>query len=330
MPTPLRSTYGRRAAMRFVATALACLAAATHARAQDWPTRPIRVIVPYPPGGPSEIVVRAVAEQLTGTLGQPVVLDNRPGAGGNIGTDAAAHAPPDGYTWAVITDTVLTINPFVYKRMGFKREDFAAITYLADFTQMLVCNPSIGVKTVGELVARARASRMSYASGGYGVPGHMAMEMLLATAGVSMDHVPYKGPAPAMQDVIGGQVPCGFLATPTVAPQVKAGRLVALATSGARRSPMTQDVPTVAEAGYPGYDATFSLVLLVPRGTPDPLRQRIHDAVRAALARPEVVAKLTSSDQQAVGNSAADAEARLTRTAARWHEIVKKIDLQLD
>lgn len=184
--------------------------------------------------GPSDIVLRPVAQQQHETLRQPVVVDNRPGAGGNIGTSEAARAAPDGYTWLMATDGVVTANPHDYRRLGFRVEDLVPVTIVTHFNQMLVCNPSMGVKSLADLVGKARGETINYASGGPGVPGHLAMELLLEAAKVSMTHIPYKGPAPAMQDVMAGQVPCGFLAGPTVLPQVRAGKLVALAVSGAR------------------------------------------------------------------------------------------------
>jgi tripartite-type tricarboxylate transporter receptor subunit TctC len=186
------------------------------------------------------------------------------------------------------------------------------------------------VKTLAELLAKAKAQPLSYASGGYGVPGHLAMELLLAAAGVKMQHVPYKGPAPAAQDVMGGQVACGFLAGPTVLPHVRSGRLVALAVSGARRSPALPDVPTVAEAGHPGYDATFFLALVARRGTPAAVMARMHDALVDALRSPEVSETLRLTDQTVVGSTPEQAAARIAATARTWSAVAKRIDLRLD
>jgi len=182
------------------------------AHAQTWPDKPIRVIVPYPPAGPSDIVLRAAAEKMQVVLKQPIVLDNKPGAGGNLGAAEAARAAPDGYTWFWATDNVFTLNPHVYDKPGFKPDDLVPVTIASHFSQTLVCNPALGAKTLKDLIAKAKSEKLNYASGGAGVPGHLAMELLLSAAGVQMQHIPYKGPAPAAQDVIGGQVPCGFLA----------------------------------------------------------------------------------------------------------------------
>ncbi len=301
-----------------------------HASAQPWPERPLRVIVPLPPAGPSDIVLRGAAPKVQEILGQPLVIDNKPGANGNIGSAEAARANPDGYTWLWTTDTTLTVNPHVYARMPFKAADLQPVIRASAFSQTLVCNPNVGVKTVADLVKKARATPMNYASGGAGSPGHLTTELFSTAAGIQMTHVPYKGPAAAVQDMLGGQVECGFLAGPTVLPHVKAGRLVALAVSGARRSPLLPDVPTVAEAGYPGFDATFSLVLFAPRGTPAALVQKMHDAMVIALKTPELVERLRLSDQSVVAGDGAETAARLTQDAQRWGEVARRINLHLD
>ena len=186
------------------------------------------------------------------------------------------------------------------------------------------------MKTLAELVKKAKATPMTYASGGAGVPGHLAMELLLSSAGVEMQHIPYKGPAPATQDVIGGQVACGFLAGPTVLPHVRSGRLVALAVSGAKRSPVLPDVPTVAEAGYPGYDAGFMLVLFAPKGTPAPVVSAMHKAMVDALRMPDVVERLKQTDQDVVADRPAEAAATLEATSRQWGAGARKIGLKLD
>ena len=312
-----------------VAAAFSVTAAASFAQG-TWPDKPIRVVLPFTPGGPSDIVLRTAAEKMQPVLRQPLVIDNKPGAGGNIGAAEVARAAPDGYTWFWTTDSVFTVNPHVYKKLGFNPDQLVPVAIASSFSQTLVCNPSVGVKTVGELMKKAKADKLGYASGGSGFPGHLAMELLLSVAGADMQHVPYKGPAPAMQDVIGGQVPCGFLAGPTVLPHVKSGRLVALAVSGARRSPVLPDVPTVAESGYPGYDATFMLALYAPKGTPEPVMASFRKALVDALKTPEVVEKLKATDQEVVGSTPAEAAAVIAATSKKWGAVAKKIDLQLD
>lgn len=295
-----------------------------------WPDKPVRVIVPLPPGGPSDIVLRTALEKMQPVLKQTLVLDNKPGAAGNLGAAEAARASPDGYTWLWTTDTLITVNPHVYQRLGFKPEDLQPVMRASSFSQTLVCNPAVGVKTVAQLVAKAKAAPMSYASGGAGSPGHLATELFSTTAGITMTHVPYKGPAPAMQDVIGGTVECGFLAGPTVLPHVRSGRLLALAVSGAQRSALLPEVPTVAESGYPGFDATFSLVLFAPRGTPEPIVNAMHTAMANALRLPDVVDKLRQSDQVVVAASPAQTAARLAEDSKTWGAVAKRIGLSQD
>lgn len=295
-----------------------------------WPDKPVRVIVPLPPGGPSDIVLRTALEKMQPVLKQTLVLDNKPGAAGNLGAAEAARASPDGYTWLWTTDTLITVNPHVYQRLGFKPEDLQPVMRASSFSQTLVCNPAVGVKTVAQLVAKAKAAPMSYASGGAGSPGHLATELFSTTAGITMTHVPYKGPAPAMQDVIGGTVECGFLAGPTVLPHVRSGRLLALAVSGAQRSALLPEVPTVAESGYPGFDATFSLVLFAPRGTPEPIVNAMHTAMANALRLPDVVDKLRQSDQVVVAASPAQTAARLAEDSKTWGAVARRIGLSQD
>jgi len=222
------------------------------------------------------------------------------------------------------------VNPHVYKQMPFKVDDLVPVTVATRFNQTLVCNPALGVKTVAELVAKAKASPLSYASGGVGVPGHLSMELLQSMAGFQMNHVPYKGPAPATQDVLGNQVSCGLLAGPTVLPHVRAGKLVALGVSGSSRSPTLPDVPTLAEAGVTGYQADFTLVLWAPRGVPDPIVARFRQAFVDALRAPDVAEKLRAGDQVVVGNSPAEAAAELAADSQKWGALVRRIRLTLD
>lgn len=314
--------------LAWLAAALTLCAAA---QAQGvWPEKTVRVIVPLPPGGPSDIVLRAAIDKMQPVLKQTIIIDNKPGAAGNLGAGEAARAVPDGYTWLWSTDTLLTVNPHVYPKLPFKPDDLVPVLRASAFSQTLVCNPGVGAKTVADLVRVAKSRKMSYASGGAGSPGHLTTELFLSTAGVDMTHIPYKGPAPAMQDVIGGQVDCGFLAGPTVLPQVRAGKLVALAVSGAKRSQLLPEVPTVAESGFAGFDATFSLVLYAPKGMPAKVVDTMHQAMSAALKQPDVVERLKQTDQEVVAASPADSAARLAADHKTWGAVAKKIGLQLE
>ena len=295
-----------------------------------WPQRPIRVLIPFPPGGPTDIVMRAAADGMQAALKQPVVIDNKPGAGGNIGASEVARAAPDGHTWLFSTDTVITVNPHVYKSLGYKLEELRPVMIVTQFSQTLVCNPALGIRTLGELIARSRRDKLSYASGGAGVPGHLSMELLLHMAGFEMAHVPYKGPAPATIDVVAGQVPCGLLAGPTVLPHVRGGRLVALAVSGKSRAPTLPDTPTIGEAGVAGYEADFALVLQAPRSTPDDIIERMREAMLAALGSTEVRSRLAASDQVVVGSTPAQAAAVLEADSRKWADVARRIKLGLD
>ena len=324
------------ALLRAVALALIGAASAlSPARAQSpasasWPERPIRVVLPFPPGGPSDMVLRLAAEKMQSVLKQPIVIDNKPGAGGNVGSAEVARAAPDGYTWLFGPDSLVTVNPHVYKKMPFKVDDLVPVTIASQFNQTLVCNPTLGVKTVLELIAKAKSAPLSYASGGPGVPGHLSMELLQSMAGFQMNHIPYKGPAPATQDVLANQVPCGLLAGPTVLPHVRAGRLVALGVSGSRRSPTLPDVPTLAEAGVPGYKADFTLVMFAPRGVPDAIMARFRQSFVDALNAPDVIEKLKAGDQTVVGSTPGEATAVLAADSKKWGEVARRIQLGLD
>ena len=315
----------------FALAAALTLAASTGLQAQTaWPDKPVRIIVPLPPGGPSDIVLRAVIEKMQPALKQPLVIDNKPGAAGNVGAAEAARAAPDGQTWLWTTDTLLTVNPHVYPRLGFKPEDLVPVMRASAFSQTLVCHPALGMKSVADLVSRARTKTLSYASGGAGSPGHLSTELFKSVAGIDMTHVPYKGPAPAVQDVMGGQVDCGFLAGPTVLPHVRAGKLTALAVSGATRSALLPEVPTVAESGYPGFDASFSLVLFAPKGVPTPIIEAMSKSLGMALRLPDIVERLRLSDQVVVASSPADAATRLAADSKTWGAVVKRLGLQPD
>jgi tripartite-type tricarboxylate transporter receptor subunit TctC len=309
----------------------AVLSAAQVAAAQSWPAKPVRMLITFPPGGPSEIVTRLVSERLHAELKQPFVIENRAGAGGNIGAAVVASAAADGLTFGITTDTLFTVNPLVYRKMPFDPwNDIAPVTLLGSFSQMMVCNPAVPAKTLAELLQLAKREKLTYASGGPGVPGHLAAELLLSTTGTSMLHIPYKGPAAATTDVVGGQVNCGFLATPTVLPHVKAGRLKGLAVSTAKRSPLAPDVPAAAEAGAAGFDAPFYLVLFAPRGVPAEVTARMNRAVGDALEQRDIRERAAALDVVTLGGSPQEAVKVLKDAAAKWAPVVQRIGLKLD
>lgn len=319
----------RRSAAAALAATLLLLPAVGSAQG-PWPAKPIRILVGSPPGGPSDITTRVFAEQLSQRLKQSVVVENRPGVGNSLAAGMVAKGEPDGYTLVVSPDTVVTVNPLVYKMLNFDaRTDLVNVSILASFTQMLVCNPGKGIRTVPELIERARGTLLNYASGGPGVPGHLAAEMFLQTAGVKMAHIPYKGPAPATLGVLGGEADCGFLATPTVLPHVKAGKLNALAVSSAMPSPLAPDVPTLATALHkPGVDISFKLVLQAAKGTPAPVLAELEQAAMQIMEQSGVRARLQASDLVAVGSSMKQAEAVMKAETARWEPLVKRLDIR--
>src|SRR5687768_1980076 len=301
------------------------------AAAQGWPAKPVRMLITFPPGGPSEIVTRLVAERLQAELKQPFVIENRAGAGGNVGAAAVAGAAPDGHSFGITTDTLFTVNPLVYTRMPFDPwGDIVPVTLLGSFSQMMVCHPAVPAKTLAELLQLAKRDKLSYASGGPGVPGHLAAELLFSTTGISMLHIPYKGPAAATTDVMGGQVSCGFLATPTVMPHVGGGRLKALAVSTAKRSPLAPEVPTAAEAGAAGFDAPFYLVLFARAGTPEAVIEAMSRGVAGALGSPDVRERAGKMDVEVLGGTPQDAARTLRAAADKWAPVVRRIGLKLE
>lgn len=315
---------------RVLAALLGTLALTTGALAQAWPDKPVRLVVSFPPGAPGDIVARLIQPELQKELGQTVVVENRPGAGGNIGAAEVVRAT-DQHTFLVGPDTMATINPHLYKKMAFNPlEDLKPVSHLIAFNQMLVCHPSAQVKTLADLGAKSKVKLMDYASGGPGVPGHMAMEMFLSSTGMKMNHVPYKGPGPAMQDVLAGQVPCGFLAAPAVGPQVRGGKLVALGVSGARRSPGSPEVPTVAQLGVKDFDASFFEILAAPKSTPPAVVDRLQQAVAKVMQQPELRGKLMAAEMEPVASTPAESAQRLRADHQKWGRVAGQIGLQLD
>jgi tripartite-type tricarboxylate transporter receptor subunit TctC len=313
------------------AAALGLCCAAALAQAPAWsPTKPVKLLVGSPPGGPSDFTARVFGEQLSKRIGQPVIVESRPGAANNLAASAAAKAEPDGTTLVLSPDTVVTVNPLVYTGQNFDpRTELVNVSVLVSFSQMLVCHPSVGVKSLAELIAKAKAGNITYGSGGPGSPGHLATELLLQATGVQMQHIPYKGPAPATQAVLANEVSCGFLATPTVIPQVKAGKLVALAVSSATPSPLAPEVPSLARAlNQPALDATFRLVLQVARGTPPAVVAELERASADILKNPDVRTRLQNADLVPVGNSSAQAQQLMNAEITRWEPVVKRLDLK--
>jgi tripartite-type tricarboxylate transporter receptor subunit TctC len=302
----------------------------TLAQAQSWPNRPIKAVVAYPPGTPGDVTLRLIAERVGSALGQPLIIENKPGAAGNIGAESVASATADGYTLLESPDATFTINPLVYQKLNFKPESIVPLTTLVIFSQMLVCHPSVPVRSVADLRNHLKSNQLSYASGGIGSPGHLVMEMFLSASGSTMNHVPYKGPVPAAQDLLSGQVACAFLVTNAVAPHVKAGRLVGLAMSGRKRSNLVPEVPTMQEAGLANFEATFAEMLYVPRGVPSEIMNRLQGEISKALQLPNVRERLAGIDVEPVGSTSEEAARRIRVESERWAPVVRQLNLRLE
>ena len=300
----LPSSLRRRLVTLPTAIALAGAAAfaslSSTASAQSWPERPIRYVVPYPPGGPLDLVARALAEKLDASLGQRVVVENKPGAGGNIGADLVAKAPPDGY--AIVMGAVAThaINPYLYAKMPYDANaDFAPITRIASVPNVLVMNPEtaakLGVNSVADLIAYAKRNpgKLNYASGSNGSAGHLAGELLESMAGIAAVHIPYKGAAPAQLSLLSGETDFLFDNLASAAPQIRAGKLKALAVTTSERSSFFPELPTMSESGLKGFDIDTWFGVFAPAGTPKPVVDRLHDEFARALASPEIIERLS-------------------------------------
>jgi tripartite-type tricarboxylate transporter receptor subunit TctC len=301
------------------------------ASAEAYPVRSVTAIPAFPPGAPNDFIVRLMGEPFKADLKQTLIVDNHPGAGGNIAGEMVARSVPDGYTLLATIDTVVTANPYLYKTLSFKADaDLTPVIYLANTAQTLVCNPAVPVRNLAEFIEYARSHPMAYASGGQGVPGHLAAELFMSATGLKMTHIPYKGPNPATQDVLSGAVPCGFLATPVVMPHVKNGKLIALGVTSAKRSPIAPDVPTIAEAGVPGYEAAFGELLLVPKATPREVVATLNREITSILQRPEVRDRMLAVDLQFSPNTPQQAAARLQQEGQRWRGVIERLGIKLD
>jgi len=305
---------------------------ASGAHAQSYPARPIHLVVAIPPGGAPDIAARIVAERLSQTMGQAFVVDNKPGANGNIAAEFVAKAPPDGYTLLLGQDSIFVINPYLYKKMPVDvRHALVPVSPVATNAFVLAINPSVPAKTFQEFIEIARKSNppLTYASGGNGSQHHLMMEMLKQRAGIELMHVPYKGGAPATTATLAGETQVMFSGT-SVSPQVKAGKLRAIASSGAKRSEAFPDVPAIGEF-YPGYDATIWLGLFAPAGTPEPIMDRLRAEVGMALASPEVRQKLnTAGGLQPLALKPPEFAALIESDSAKYGKLVRELGITLD
>ena len=325
------SNAWRRSSLCFLISFMACAGGATAQSA--YPVKAIRWIVPFPAGGPSDVLARAIGYKLSEHWGQQVVIDNRSGVGGNIGSDLAAKAAPDGYTLLMGYVGPLTINPSLYRKMPYDTvKDFAPVTAIASSTLILAAHPATAIKSIKELIARAKSgqSTLSFASAGNGTPAHLAGELVNAMAGIRIQHVPYKGAAPVVTELLGNQVPLGIAALPAVIQHVKAGRLNALGVSSAKRSIFAPDVPTIAESGLPGYEVENWQGLLVPAGTPRGIVNKLHTETVKILQSQDVKDRLYSQGFE-IGTSTPEQFATyLKADIVKWAKLVKSSGASID
>ncbi|MBP0628391.1 tripartite tricarboxylate transporter substrate binding protein [Cupriavidus sp. AcVe19-1a] len=322
----------RRHALALLSCLALSAAAMPPALAQSFPAKPIRLVVPYPPGGPTDIVARVVGQKLADKLGQPLVVENRPGAGGNIGAEAVARAAPDGYTLLVAT-TAHAINMTLFRKPGYDtRKDFAPVSLLTRGPLVLVTAPATPAGNVAELIAlaRTRPGQVTFASSGNGQSTHLAAELFNSMAGVRMTHVPYKGSAPALTDVMGGQATVMFDTMLSAMPFVRDGKLKALAVTGAARSPAAPDTPTMAQSGLPGYEASAWNALLAPAGTPPAVLDTLGTALKSVLDDAEVRARFATQGFAAEWTSPPATAKFLDQEIDKWSRVVKASGATID
>ena len=309
-----------------------CASIAGAALAQSYPNKPIRIIVPAPAGGGSDLVTRIIGLKLAATFGQPVIIDNRGGAGGNIAAELAAKASPDGYTLVVVTSQ-LAINPSLYRNLSYDPvKDLMPITQIDEQAYILVVHPSVPVKTVKEFIALAKSKKggITYSSGGIGSSTHLGMELLKTLAGFDAVHVPYKGTGPAMIDLIGGQVDASIPTMPGGLPHVRSGKVKALAVTSLKRSALLPDVPTVSESGFPGYEVTGWKGLLAPVGTPREVVAKLYEEVSRSLKLSNVRDRMAGIGEDPVGSTPEEFAAYIKAEIVKWAKVVKQSGARAD
>jgi tripartite-type tricarboxylate transporter receptor subunit TctC len=309
-----------------VATALVLSGALAPAQAQTYPNRAITLVIPFAPGGSTTIVGRGIADKMSELLGEKVVVDNRPGAGGTVGTKAVAKSDPDGYTLVLGYTGTLAIGPSLYKNVGYDpRKDFAPIGLIGNAPNSLVVNPSFPAKTMAELIAYAKANpgTVNFGSAGAGTASHITGEYFATAAGIKLVHIPYKGTGPALTDLLGGHIPMAFAPIPASHANVAAGKLRALAVTSTTRSSLMPDVPTISESVLPRFDASLYYGLAAPAGTPRPIIDRLNKALRDALASDEVKKQLTQDGTEITPGSPEDYAAFIDKDEKKWSQLVK-------
>lgn len=327
----LSSDDSRRRALLGLLAASTALAIAPTAFAESaYPDKPVRFIVNFPPGGPLDILARTLAEKLQLSLKQPVVVENKPGAGGNIGADLVAKGAADGYTVLVTIDTPVTINPGVYKSLPFRPADLRPVMTVASSGLMIGTHPGVGASTLKDLVAKGKTDALTFSNAGNGSPGHMAASILASATGIKANHILYRGNAPAVLAIISGEVQAGILATPGLLPQVKAGKIVPLAVTSPNRSALAPDVPTVAEVGLADLEFEVLYAAMVPSATPQPVIDVLAKALGEALALPDVKARLAALDMAVLAETGAAASDRLARLRERYAQTIRETGMQVE
>ena len=306
--------------------ALFALALCSAAAAEDYPSRPITLVVPYAAGGGNDVMARIVAEKMSKSLGQQIVIENKGGAGGSIATRQVAKAAPDGYTLGLGGTGTLAINPTLYANVGYDpRRDFAPVGLIATSALVLLVHPSVPANSIAELIALAKRQpgKLNYASAGSGSGIHLGTELLAHMAGIKLTHIPYKGSSPALADLLGGHVSIYLSSLPPAIGLVKDGRVRALAVTGPQRSPIFPDLPTVAEAALPGYEAVLHYGIMAPAGTPRPIVDKLNAALKAALAEEDVRARIIADGAEPLATTPAEYAADIDREETKWSAIVK-------
>jgi tripartite-type tricarboxylate transporter receptor subunit TctC len=318
--------------MRNTITVISLALCASVAAAQHYPNRPIRLVVPFPAGGPNDIIGRLVAQKLGDTLGQQMVVDNRAGAGGNIGTDLVAKSPADGYTLLSGGMGSLIMNPIIDKVPYDTLRDFAPVILMASAPNVLVTHPSLPVRDVKGLIALARAhpGQLNYGSGGVGSTPHLSGALFNSMTGVNIVHIPYKGNAPAITDLLGGQVQLAYLGIPPVQPHIQSGKLKALAVTSERRSATLPQVPTIAESGVPGYELSPWYGILAPAGTPSDIVMKLNAAIANIVRTPEMKEKLAGIGAEAETTTPEAYAARMKSDLARWTNVIRSAHIGRD
>ena len=315
--------------MRRFLAALALLAALPLAHAQGWPTKPVKIVVPFPAGGPTDVLTRVLGEKLAQALGQPVVIENKPGAGGSIGADLAAKSPPDGYTLLMATGSTHSVGPYLNPRLPYDPvKDFTPVIYVGYATNILLVSPKLGVGSVRELIEAAKKEPLNYATSGIGSVAHLTSEMFAAQAGVKLTHVPYKGTQQSITDIASGQVAMLFDNVLTAKQHIDSGRLKGIAISSLQRSSIVPDIPTIAESGLPGFDSWNYFGIFGPAGMPQPVVQRVNAEMNRILADPAVKERFKQLGFEITGGTPQQFAEVMASESRRWGKVIRDANIK--